>query len=103
MLPFLGFIYWYLRYFIPLILTIGLVITLIAMAMNFGTKFGMSIVIFLLGIFVAGYIIYGKKIISLMFNFNSSGFRSFFGLDSKNQDSSNENSSSNTSNTSHSE
>ena len=74
------FTYWYLRWFFPLVLTVGVVITLIAMAVNFGTKMGLALIVFVVGVFIASYIIYGNKIFNVIFNFNSRGIRSFLNL-----------------------
>ena len=54
-------LYVYFKYILPPILAVCIIFTLIGMAMNFGSQFGMAIAIFFLGIFIAGIILYGPK------------------------------------------
>jgi hypothetical protein len=53
--------YFYLRVLLPIVLSIGIVLTLIGMACNFGGSMGIAVPVFLVGIFIASYIIYGPK------------------------------------------
>ena len=54
-------VYLYLRVILPVLLSIGIVITLIGMACTFGSSMGIAVPIILVGIFIASYIIYGPK------------------------------------------
>jgi hypothetical protein len=54
-------VYFYLRVILPVLLSFGIVFTLFGMACNFGSSMGIAVPIFLVGIFIASYIIYGPK------------------------------------------
>ena len=53
--------YFYLRVMLPIILSACIGFTLIGIACNFGGSMGIAVPVFLIGIFIASYIIYGPK------------------------------------------
>ena len=59
-------VYFYFKYVLPLILTIGIVFTLVGMLINLGSKMSIGIMIFGIGILCALYIIYGNKLFSFI-------------------------------------
>jgi hypothetical protein len=54
-------VYFYVRVLLPIVLSFCIGWTLIGMACNFGGSMGIAVPVFLIGIFIASYIIYGPK------------------------------------------
>ena len=68
---FLKLLFGYLKYFLPFVITIGIIFTLLGMAINLGAQFGIAVSIFALGILIATIILYGpKKVFGMFTNTN---------------------------------
>lgn len=69
--PFKGILrllFFYLKYILPIILGICIIFTLVGMLISLGTQFGIAAAIFILGVLIAGVILYGpKKIFNIFY------------------------------------
>lgn len=70
--PFKGILkilFFYLKYILPVVLGLCIIFTLVGMLISLGTQFGIAVAIFILGVLIAGVILYGpEKIFNIFTN-----------------------------------